>query len=118
MTPNTTASQISSRINDGATIINYCNHGSETGWSVAGYSTTHVNALTNVKKLPFIWAVACVNGQFTRTSGDCFAEAWMKATHNTTGEPTGALVYLCQQLISHGFHQWMHRTNLTGFCVN
>jgi PKD repeat protein len=88
--PNTTASQISSRINGGATIINYCNHGSETGWSVAGYSVTHVNALTNVKKLPFIWAVACVNGQFTRTAGDCMAEAWLKAT-DSSGEPTGAL---------------------------
>jgi hypothetical protein len=91
---NTTASQISSRINTGAGIINYCNHGSETGWSVANYNNSHVNALTNVKKLPFIWSVACVNGQFTRSGGDCFAEAWLKAT-DASGEPTGAIaVYM------------------------
>jgi hypothetical protein len=90
---NTTAAQISSRINDGASIINFCNHGSVTGWSVAGYSNSHVNGLTNVKKLPFIWAVACVNGQFTWTGGDCFAETWLKAT-NASGEPTGAVAVL------------------------
>lgn len=84
---NTTAAQISQRINDGTSIINYCNHGSQNSWSVANYSTGHVNALTNTDRWPIVWAVACDNGRFT--SGDCFAETWMRATHN--GEPTGAL---------------------------
>jgi hypothetical protein len=84
---NTTAAQISNGINNGVSIINFCNHGSETGWSVANYSITHVNALTNVGKLPFIWSVACVNGNFV--TNFCFAEAWLRATHN--GEPTGAI---------------------------
>ncbi len=87
--PNTTAAQISQRINAGASIINYCNHGSMTSWSVAGYNTSHVDQLTNVGKLPYIWAVACDNGKFT--SGTCFAEVWMRAKHNSTGEPTGAI---------------------------
>ena len=91
---NTTQTQISSRINNGVSVINYCNHGDITLWAVTNYSNTQVNALTNVKKLPFIWSVACLNGQFLNSS-DCFAEAWMKATHNTTGEPTGAIgVYM------------------------
>lgn len=85
--PNTNAAQISQRINAGTSIINYCNHGSQTGWSVAGYATSHVNALTNVGKHPIVWAVACDNGRFT--NGTCFAESWMRATHN--GQPTGAL---------------------------
>ncbi len=85
--PNTTASSISSKINSGVSIINYINHGSDTGWSVADYNSSHVNALTNIGKLPFIWAVACVNGNFNSIT--CFAEAWMRATHN--GEPTGAI---------------------------
>ncbi len=87
--PNTTAAQISQRINAGASIINFCNHGSVTGWSVANYSISHVNQLTNVNKWPWIWSVACDNGRFT--TGTCFAEVWMRATHNTTGEPTGAI---------------------------
>lgn len=85
--PNTTAAQISQRINAGTSLINYCNHGSQTGWSVAGYATSHVNALTNVGKHPIVWAVACDNGRFT--NGTCFAESWMRATHN--GQPAGAL---------------------------
>lgn len=85
--PNTTASQISQRINDGTSIINYCNHGSQNSWSVAGYNTSNVNALTNTDRWPVIWAVACDNGKFT--NGSCFAETWTRATHN--GEPTGAI---------------------------
>lgn len=85
--PNTTAAQISSRINAGASIINYCNHGSQTGWSVAGYSTSHVDALNNTDRWPIVWAVACDNGRFT--NGTCFAETWLRASKN--GQPTGAI---------------------------
>ena len=83
-----TASQISSDINNGVGIINYTNHGAETMWGVASYSTTHVNALTNENKLPFIWSVACLVGKYDHSS-DCFAEAWMNATNNN--KPTGAV---------------------------
>lgn len=37
--------------------------------------------------LPFIVSVACNNGEFNDYT--CFAEAWLRATHN--GEPTGAI---------------------------
>ena len=83
-----TASTISSDINSGVGIINYCNHGAETMWGVASYSTSHVNALTNENKLPFIWSVACLVGKYDHSS-DCFAEAWMNATNNNN--PTGAI---------------------------
>jgi hypothetical protein len=89
---NTTAAQISNRINTGVSIINFCNHGNETGWSVGSYTNTQVNALTNAGKLPFVWSVACLVGKFSYSSGDCFAETWLKAT-NASGEPTGALAF-------------------------
>ena len=73
----------------GISTINYCGHGSTTSWGTTGFSNTQVNALTNVNQLPFICSVACVNGSFTGTT--CFAEAWLRATDNTTGEPTGAI---------------------------
>ena len=84
---------ISNTINEGVSIINYCNHGSETSWGVANYSTSHVNALVNDNMWPFIWSVACLNGRFNYggANGECFAEAWMRATDNTTGAPTGAI---------------------------
>jgi hypothetical protein len=84
---NTNATIISNHINNGVGIINYCNHGSTTSWSVAGYNINHIHQLTNVGRLPFIWSVACVNGNFV--SNYCFAEAWMRSTHN--GQPTGAI---------------------------
>ena len=83
-----TAAQISADINSGVGIINYCNHGAETMWGVASYSVSHVNALTNENKLPFIWSVACLVGKYDHSS-DCFAEAWMNATNNNN--PTGAI---------------------------
>jgi len=55
---------------------------------VGDFSNSNVNALVNDYKWPFIWSTACLNGQFYST---CFAEAWMRATNNTTGAPTGAI---------------------------
>ena len=83
-------STISSAINEGVSIINYCNHGSETSWGVANYSTSNVNQLVNDNMLPFVWSVACLNGKFNY-SQPCFAEAWLRATDNSTGVPTGAV---------------------------
>ena len=81
---------ISNTINQGVGIINYCNHGSETSWGVANYSTSNVHALTNDNMLPIVWSVACLNGKFNYGT-ECFAEAWMRATNNATGAPTGAI---------------------------
>ena len=80
-------STISGTTNEGIGIINYCNHGSETSWGVANYSTSNVAALTNDYKLPVVWSVACLNGKFD--VGTCFAESWLRANHN--GVPTGAV---------------------------
>jgi hypothetical protein len=84
---------ISSDINSGVGIINYANHGQETAWgaNTSGYiyyANSHVNALTNDNKLPFIWSVACLVGKYDHSS-DCFAEAWMNATNGSN--PTGAI---------------------------
>ncbi|MCR4848058.1 MAG: T9SS type A sorting domain-containing protein [Bacteroidales bacterium] len=82
-------STISGTTNEGISIINYCNHGSTTSWGVANYSVSDVNMLTNDGKLPIVWSVACLNGQFD--VGTCFGESWLRATNNATGAPTGAV---------------------------
>ncbi|MBR0177617.1 MAG: T9SS type A sorting domain-containing protein [Bacteroidales bacterium] len=89
---NSTTQQISDRVNSGVSIINYCNHGTYTAWQSHSpyYSSTYVNALTNDNKLPIIFSVACLVGKYDHNS-PCFAEAWMRATNNTTGNPTGAI---------------------------
>jgi gingipain R len=89
--PATSNAQISSRFDSGVCMANYCNHGSETAWTLnpsPTYSNTQVNALQNAWKLPYIFSVACVNGKFMY-SQPCFAEAWMRATKD--GQPTGAI---------------------------
>ena len=87
--PSSTTTTISNHINSGVGIINYCNHGEETGWQSHYYMNSHVNALTNNNKLPFIFSVACLVGKYDYSSGDCFAETWMHATNSNT--PTGAI---------------------------
>lgn len=83
-----TSAMVAAAINGGGVgILNYTGHGSDNAWSSSGFSSTNVNALTNTEVLPFIWAVACVNGNFV--GGTCFAEAWLRAEHN--GEPSGAI---------------------------
>ncbi len=89
------AAIMSQHYNDGVSIINYCNHGSPTSWGVFSYSNSHVNALTNVNKLPIIWSVACDNGKYDY-SQPCFGETWLRATNGTVSnpdpsQPTGAI---------------------------
>lgn len=84
----TNASMLSQNFNEGAGICNYCNHGTITGWYVGSFTNSNVNSLLNDYKWPFIWSTACYNGQF---DVNCFAEAWMRATNNNTGVPTGAI---------------------------
>ena len=89
------ATILSQHINGGVSIINYCNHGSETSWALNSYSNTNVNALTNVNMLPIIWSVACLNGKYDH-SQPCFGETWLRATNGTVNspdptQPTGAV---------------------------
>jgi hypothetical protein len=81
------AADVTAALDAGRGIINYCGHGSASSWGTTGFSTTHVNALVNDNMLPFIFSVACVNGEFEGQT--CFAEAWLRATNGT--EPTGAI---------------------------
>lgn len=87
---NPTAALLSQDFNNGASLCNYCNHGSETSWGVCGYSNSHVNALTNDYMWPMVISVACLNGKFDHNQ-PCFGETWMRATNTTTQAPTGAI---------------------------
>lgn len=88
---NPTPALVATEVNNGASLMLYTGHGSKTAWSSSNFSNTNVNQLQNAGKLPFIWSVACVNGEFMNGS-PCFAEAWLRATQN--GQPTGAVAFL------------------------
>jgi hypothetical protein len=85
-----TSSMLATELNSGRGIILYTGHGSTSSFATTGFSSTNVNSLTNTGLLPFIWSVACVNGNFTGST--CFAEAWMRAEYND--EPAGAVATL------------------------
>jgi hypothetical protein len=85
--PGATHEMVTTALEQGRSIINYTGHGSQNSWGTSGFSSSHVYDLHNENMLPFIFSVACVNGKFA--SGNCFAEAWLRSTHN--GNPTGAV---------------------------
>ncbi len=83
-----TVAQGVAEINDGLGAIAFCGHGHTTGWaSGAPLTNADVNGLTNTEMLPWIVSVACLCGEFN--AGTCFAESWMRATHN--GMPSGSI---------------------------
>ena len=86
---NPSAVSVGTGVNEGTGLMLYTGHGSNNAWSTSGFSSNNVNNLTNVGKLPFIWSVACVNGNFQNIT--CFAESWLRATDE--GEPTGAIAF-------------------------
>lgn len=87
---NPSPSSVAADVNAGTSVINYTGHGSNTSWGTSGFSSSDVNNLVNDNMLPFVYSVACVNGNFVGTT--CFAEAWLRATNN--GVPTGAIAFL------------------------
>lgn len=84
---NPTDTMVLTSVNAGRGIMNYCGHGDVISWGTTGFNNADVNALINDNMLPFIFDVACLNGNFGETT--CFAEAWMRATNGS--EPTGAI---------------------------
>ncbi len=86
-----TAAQLTTAINNGASIINYIGHGSSDSFVTTGFDMSDINNLDNANKLPFIWSVACVNGEFVGQT--CFAETWLRAK-NAENKPTGALAVI------------------------
>ncbi len=73
----------------GVGAITYTGHGGPDVFSTTGFSSADVQNLTNTNRLPFIWAVACVNGQFDTPGAPCLGESFLRA--NVNGQPTGAI---------------------------
>ena len=88
--PGASASTLSNVINAGRGIIDYVGHGSDDSFVTTGFNNTNVNQLNNIDKLPYIFSVACVNGNFKNQT--CFGEAWLRA--NISGKPIGAVAVL------------------------
>ncbi len=86
--PNST--MVQNAIDAGAGVILYTGHGSSSSWGTSGFGVSHVATLNNYNWWPFIWAVACVNGNFV--SNTCLAEAFLRALKSD--QPTGSIAFL------------------------
>jgi hypothetical protein len=88
-----TTAMISHFLNEGRSIFNYAGHGWIQGVGPVDFTSSDINALVNDNKLTHFVAIACEPGNFQNTT--CMGEAWLRATNDVTGEPTGAIaVYL------------------------
>jgi len=84
-----TAEITSSFLNRGVGTLFYCGHGAGQAWDPPWFGISAVRDLENDNMLPFIINVACSTGDFGSIT--CFAEGWLRAVNNHTGEPTGAI---------------------------
>lgn len=87
--PGAADTDVTNALDGGRSIINYLGHGGSTDWATTGFDNNDIDGLNNGNDLPFIIDVACMNGNFTRIGGDCFAERWLKT--GTPGSPRGAI---------------------------
>ncbi len=85
--PDDSNSALTTSLEEGRGIINYCGHGDIGEWVTSGFKNADVNALTNDNMLPFVVSVACNVGEFN--SGTCFAESWLRASNGDAA--TGAI---------------------------
>jgi Peptidase family C25/Propeptide_C25/Peptidase family C25, C terminal ig-like domain/Secretion system C-terminal sorting domain len=88
---NPTSTMVASQLNLGRGLVLYTGHGSEYSFVSSGFSNTDIANLNNAHILPFVWSVACVNGDFNGKT--CFAEAWLRST-DTNGDAIGAVATL------------------------
>jgi hypothetical protein len=88
------AEQLAESLYEGAGLVLYTGHGSSQSFGTTGFSNADIANLSNTGKLPLIWSVACVNGEFD--NGNCFAETWMR--HAVNGQPAGATSVLMSSI--------------------
>ena len=95
-----TPEQIVQAINQGTMLVQHRDHGLETGWGEPAFRNSHVEQLTNVGKMPFVFSINCQTGMFDYSS-TCFAEAFMRRTYN--GQNAGAVGMICPTDVSYSF---------------
>lgn len=94
---NPNANDLSTLLNNGLGLLNYCGHGSNNQCSTTGFSSADVDNLTNIDgKLPFMFVTACLNGDFTLST--CIAEALLRA-QDVNGNPKGAIATLMSTIL-------------------
>jgi len=92
--PGAYALKVQEAINDGRSLINYVGHGSNTQWITTKFGPPQIKALENEFKYPYIFDVACINGNFKGLT--CFAEEFVRAHNDSV--PTGAVAIIASTI--------------------
>lgn len=76
---NGSTQDIINRINEGSFYVIYGGHSNELQWQSPYFSITDISQLYNQNKLPVIFQISCLAGNFTNSFwGTCLAEAFLE----------------------------------------
>lgn len=79
-------------LNEGRGLVYYLGHGTEGEWLTGSLRARHLaNGLRNGARLPFVLDIACLNGDFTWTGGECIAETLMDPGAQVDGGAVGVI---------------------------
>ena len=80
-------------INDGRSLVVYSGHGMQDGWEVTNW-WFDMDQLHNGNKLPFVYSLACLTGQF-QFSGSCMGERLVNTPEKGAVAFWGASIVTC-----------------------
>lgn len=83
-------SKIIADINEGRSVISYIGHGTPHSWSTTGFNISDIAALTNGRRMPWVFTIACQNGNFDNYC--CFCETFL--SEGTIADPRGAITIM------------------------
>ena len=95
-----TAAQVVTALNNGAFALQHRDHGFENGWGEPDFTSSHINQLTNVGKMTYLFTINCLTGKFNNST-PCFGEVFHRYTYQ--GQNAGCVGFLGPTEISYSF---------------
>ena len=95
-----TPAQVVTAINNGAFALQHRDHGFENGWGEPSFQSGHINQLTNVGKMTYVFTINCLTGKFNHSS-PCFGEIFHRYTYQ--GQNAGCVGFLGPTEVSYSF---------------
>ena len=95
-----TPAQVVTAVNNGAFALQHRDHGFENGWGEPSFTSSHINSLTNVGKMTYVFTINCLTGKFN-TASPCFGEVFHRYTYNN--QNAGCVGFLGPTEVSYSF---------------
>ena len=95
-----TPAQVVTAVNNGAFALQHRDHGFVNGWGEPAFQSSHINQLTNVGKMTYLFTINCETGKFNSAS-PCFGEVFHRHTYQ--GGNAGCVGFLGPTEVSYSF---------------